>query len=401
MIFPRICEILTVALILITGTVCTVNYRFLQLHVFRNLRRAFGCGKGSFPALATSLGGTIGAGNIIGVAGAVALGGEGAVVWLTIGAFFGMILKYHEVKVYLRHRKTGTDGELRAGAVYCTKGRGLGVLFAVFCVGCAFLMGNLTQSTAIYEAVFPHGGAIEKAALSAVLFAVLLITLSGGFGTISKISSALVPLMGVLYLGTALYVIFICRSEIIPVTLRIFGGAFTKGGVRSLLPAAYGISRGLLSNEGGLGSSSTALASTPDADENTPYLGIAEVFFSTVVVGLMTAYSLLCSGVPLDCPHGELVKNAFGSVTGGFGECVVRISTVLFAYTSFSGWYFYGMRCAEYLNPRCVTLYRFIFCAFAFGGLFVPIELAMELSAVSAFFMCAANIIILAKRTDD
>lgn len=159
-------------------------------------------------------------------------------------------------------------------------------------------MGNLTQSTAIYEAVFPHGGAIEKAALSAVLFAVLLITLSGGFESISKISSALVPLMGVLYLGTALYVIFICRSEIIPVTVRIFEGAFTRCGVRSLLPAAYGMSRGLLSNEGGLGSSSTALASTPDADENTPYLGIAEVFLSTVVVGLVTAYSLLCSGVP-------------------------------------------------------------------------------------------------------
>lgn len=395
--FPRICEILTVALILISGTVCTVRYRFLQFHAFRNLHRAFGCGKGSFPALATSLGGTIGAGNIIGVAGAVALGGEGAVIWLVIGAFFGMILKYHEVRVYLNHRKRSTDGDFRAGAVYCTDNRRLGVFFGVFCIASAFLMGNLTQSTAIYEAVFPHGGAIEKAALSAVLFAVLLITLSGGFESISKISSALVPLMGVLYLGTALYVIFICRSEIIPVTVRIFGGAFTKCGVRSLLPAAYGMSRGLLSNEGGLGSSSTALASTPDADENTPYLGIAEVFLSTVVVGLVTAYSLLCSGVTLDCPHGELVKNAFGSVTGGFGECVVRISTVLFAYTSFSGWYFYGMRCAEYLNPRCVTLYRFVFCAFAFGGLFVPIELAMELSAVSAFFMCAANILILSK----
>lgn len=89
--------------------------------------------------------------------------------------------------------------------VYCTDNRRLGVFFGVFCIASAFLMGNLTQSTAIYEAVFPHGGAIEKAALSAVLFAVLLITLSGGFESISKISSALVPLMGVLYLGTALY----------------------------------------------------------------------------------------------------------------------------------------------------------------------------------------------------
>ena len=393
---PHTFELLTVALILTSGIVCTVKYKFLQFHLFRNLKMAFGCGKGSLPALATSLGGTVGAGNIVGVAGAVASGGEGAVVWLIIGAFFGMILKFHEVTVYLRRRKKLPDGSFRAGAMYCTKHRILGVLFCAFCIICSLIMGNLTQSIAIYEAVFPNGDSLARHALSALLFVILLVTLSGGFEAISRISSALVPIMGVLYIGTALLVIIIHREAIIPVTKRIIAGAFSRGGLRSMLPAAYGISRGLLSNEGGLGSSSTAIASTKCADESTPYLGIAEVFLSTVTVGLVTAYSLLCSGISLDISHAYLVKNAFSSSVGGFGEFVVRISTVLFAYTSFSGWYYYGMCSAEYLNPKSVYIYRLCFCAAVFGGLFIPIELAVDLSAVAAFLMCGANIAILA-----
>lgn len=393
---PHTFELLTVALILTSGIVCTVKYNFMQLHIFRNLKRAFGCGRGSLPALATSLGGTVGAGNIVGVAGAVACGGEGAVVWLIIGAFFGMILKFHEVTVYLRRRKKLPDGSFRAGAMYCTKHRTLGVLFCIFCIASSLLMGNLTQSAAIYEAVFPKGGTLARCVLSVLIFAILLVMLSGGLEAISRISSALVPIMGVLYIGTAMLVIILRREAIIPVTKRIIEGAFSKGGVRSMLPAAYGISRGLLSNEGGLGSSSTAIASTKCVSENTPYLGIAEVFLSTVTVGLATAYSLLCSGVSLDISHAYLVKNAFSSTVGGFGEWVVRISTVLFAYTSFSGWYYYGMCSAEYLNPKSVSIYRLCFCTAVFGGLIVPIELAVDLSAVAAFLMCGANIAILA-----
>ncbi len=400
-----------VVIIVVSGVFLWLKLRKTPHGIFTSFS-AFGRmgkdGIGTLCALAVSLGGTIGAGNIIGVSGAVLLGGRGAVLWLVVGAFLGMTLKFAEVSLAMKHRKRLDDGSFRGGAMYvCSqedgaKGTLRGKLFCIFCILCAFVMGNVTQSCAIFDAAGVDGKGVGGLICAFALCALIAASLLGKAEAVFSFSSVLVPLMGILYIGSAAVVVLANCDRISGVIVDVLKGAFvpSDGDFKSLfVPMAYGFSRGLLSNEAGLGSSPIAHASADGAGNDSAHMGVVEVFFSTVVVGILTSFALMCTDV--DKTSGMYAENlagmAFSEVLGGFGGLVVRLSTVLFAFTSIATWFFYSSVSAEFLwgeNSRITKVVNALFCVAPLVGLVLTVETATTLSDIACFLMCAANLSI-------
>ena len=344
-----------------------------------------------FQAVCTALAATVGTGNIAGVAGAIAIGGPGAVFWMWVSAILGMCTKFSEVTLAVHFREKNADGELVGGPMYYIKNglkehwRWLAYLFAAFGVLTVFGTGNATQvntiTTAIDSALYNYGIISEKSAgiLNLVIGIVLAILIGmillGGIKRIGQVTEKLVPFMAVIYIILALGVVVLNYKNIPVVFASIFKGAFspasvTGGAVGSFfMSMKKGVSRGIFSNEAGLGTGSIAHAC---ADTRKPvkqgFFGIFEVFVDTIVICTLTALVILCSGVSIgygDVAGAELTIQGFTSTYGNWVSIFTAVAMCCFAFSTIIGWGLYGTRCIEFLfgsraNKPSMVLYALV-----------------------------------------
>lgn len=370
-----------------------------------------------FQSFCTALAGTLGIGNLVGVAAAITGGGPGAVFWMWVMAFLGMMTSYAENLLGACYRRRSPDGRWLGGAMYYLAdglgakpgcrllGRGLAGAFAVCCLLTSFGMGNMSQTNAIagnLEAAF----AVPPLATALVLVAATGGILLGGIRRVASVTERLVPAMALFYLGGTL-VVLAARATVLPDAFgAIFRGAFSLraagGGVlgQAIL---WGTKRGAFSNEAGLGSTVMVNAVSDLKDPVQQGLwGIFEVFADTMVVCTLTALVLLTTGVvdlqtgaAVDgLSAGELVGRAFGSVFGSFGPKFIAVLVLLFAYSTVLGWSHYGSMAAEYLwGEQGARIYRAVFVWMTAAGAVMKLELVWALSDVFNGLMMQPNLI--------
>ena len=334
----------------------------------------------SFQAACTALSATVGTGNIAGVAGALSLGGAGAVFWMWVSAFFGMAVKYGEISLSVKFR----DGEkLRGGPMYyissaiSKKLKGFAMLFCICALPAVIFSGNITQTNA---AITSFSYNIMSKFILGIIFALFTaLSLKGGIRRIGKVTEKLVPFMSVVYIMLSLTVICI-NYKFLPEAFRmIIEGAFspkavTGGAVGSMTRVAFiGASRGIFSNEAGLGTSGMSHSVAVDADYKTQgYFGIFEVFIDTIVICTLTALTILCSGVNIN--YGEdassyLVINAVSTVFGSLSDVLIAFMMCIFGFSSVIGWAVYGEICIDFLKkPVLKKIFTFIYPLFCIVG---------------------------------
>lgn len=371
----------TLVLILSVGIYLSVRSGFAQIRLLpRALRDFFAklCGKhgkhgtSSFRALCTALAATVGTGNLAGVAGAITIGGPGAIFWMWVCGILGMILKFAEATLAVRYRTQSADGELIGGPMYVIE-RGLGKkrkylakCYCLFGVVAAFGVGNATQINTVIVSVNDtlslFGGTPTRTGnfLMGIGLAILVgAMLLGGAQRIGKTAEVLVPFAAAMYLLMGFAVLILRRAAVPAALAAIVRGAFTPsavtGGVVGSMVSALriGVSRGVFTNEAGMGTAGIAHAS---AQVRHPVeqgmMGIVEVFLDTIVICTMTALVILCSGVSV--PYGTdagigLTTQSFAAVLGAWVPVAIALALCLFALATVLGWGLYGIRCAEYL----------------------------------------------------
>lgn len=367
-------------LILGVGLTYTLRTRFLQARylgrslkaVGQTLRRPPDSGVSPFQAVCTALAATVGTGNIAGVAGAIALGGPGAVFWMWISAFLGMVLKYAEVVLAVHFRHPSPDGTYLGGPMYYIRSglspklKFLGVMYSIFGVIAAFGVGNATQvSTAIVSIneALPFFG-LEASRLGNWFFGLLLglmvaAVVMGGAKRIGSVAEYLIPVVCLGYIALGVGALIHNRAALPQAVSDIFIGAFSPractGGVigSAFIALRVGVSRGIFTNEAGMGTASIAHANASvrhPAEQGL--LGFFEVFADTIVICTMTALVILTA--PISIPYGttagaELTVAAFMTVYGPWVCVFLAAATVLLAFATILGWGLYGVRCAEFL----------------------------------------------------
>ena len=328
-----------------------------------------------FQAVCTALAATVGTGNVAGVAGAIAIGGPGAIFWMWISALLGMCTKFSEVTLAVHFRERNKDGDYVGGPMYYIKNglkkhwHWLAYLFSAFGVLTVFGTGNATQvntiTTAIDSALYNYnlisedGAATLNLIIGIVLAGLIALILLGGIKRIGQVTEKLVPFMAIMYILLALGVIVVHVGAVPAVFSAIIRGAFdpaavTRGAEGSFfMSMKKGVSRGIFSNEAGLGTGSIAHAC---ADTRKPvkqgFFGIFEVFIDTIVICTLTALVILCSGVPVGygaAAGAELTISGFTSVYGGWVSIFTAVAMCCFAFSTIIGWGLYGTRCIEFL----------------------------------------------------
>lgn len=328
-----------------------------------------------FQAVCTALAATVGTGNVAGVAGAIAIGGPGAVFWMWVSALLGMCTKFAEVTLAVHFRETNAQGDLVGGPMYYIKNgldkkwHFLAYLFAAFGVLAVFGTGNATQvntiTTAIDSAlssfnILPADAVkLVNLIIGVALAIIIALILIGGIKRIGNVTSKLVPFMAIMYIVLALGVIFFHIKDVPAVFASIIEGAFHPASVTGGVVGSFfmsmkkGVSRGIFSNEAGLGTGSIAHAC---ADTKKPvkqgFFGIFEVFVDTIIICTMTALVILCSGVPVnygEAAGAELTISGFTTVYGNWVSIFTAVAMCCFAFSTIIGWGLYGTRCIEFL----------------------------------------------------
>mgnify|MGYP000066372446 FL=1 len=373
-----------------------------------------------FQAVCTALAATVGTGNIAGVAGAIAIGGPGAVFWMWISALLGMCTKFSEVTLAVHFREKNAEGDLVGGPMYYIKNglkkqwHWLAYLFAAFGVLTVFGTGNATQvnrSCSSILAIVYNYGVISEQNVSTlnlvigIILAVLIgLILLGGIKRIGQVAEKLVPFMAVIYIILAIGVVILNYRNIPTVFASIFKGAFspvsvTGGAVGSFfMSMKKGVSRGIFSNEAGLGTGSIAHAC---ADTRKPvkqgFFGIFEVFVDTIVICTLTALVILCSGVPVgygDAAGAELTILGFTSTYGSWVSIFTAIAMCCFAFSTIIGWGLYGTRCVEFLlGTRANRPFMILYALVAIVGATMELGLMWNIAETFNGLMVIPNLI--------
>lgn len=387
-----------------TGIYLTVRTGWLQIrkfgYVIKNTvgslftKKDKGEGKNlsQFEAVATAMAGTVGTGNIAGVTGAIFVGGPGAVFWMWVSAFFGMVTKYSEILLAVKYREKDKSGVYKGGPMYYIKnglGKGwtwLAVIFALFAGFAAFGIGNISQSSEISGALQSLFG-IDGLTAGIILAAVVAVVVLGGVKRIGQVTSYLVPFMSIFYILAGIAAIIMRITDVPAVFASIFKGAFSfeavGGGVFGyaiMIAMRQGFARGVFSNEAGLGSAPIAHAAseTKEPCEQAVW-GIFEVFFDTIIICTITSMIVLLSGVldtagGLDAfaSKGAAAVTAFNSILPGtIGGTIIQISLLFFALSTILSWCYYGERCWGYLtngNKAVTIIFRVVFIAMCIVG---------------------------------
>ena len=373
-----------------------------------------------FQAVCTALAATVGTGNIAGVAGAIAIGGPGAVFWMWISAFLGMCTKFSEVTLAVHFRETNPDGDLAGGPMYYIK-NGLGkkwmwlaYLFSIFGILTVFGTGNATQvntiTTAVRSALTGYGILPDSAVgtfnlVMGILLAVsVALVLLGGIKRIGSVAEKLVPFMALLYILLSLGVVFLHLENVPGVFSSIIQGAFSPSAVTGGVVGSFftsmkrGVSRGIFSNEAGLGTGSIAHAC---ADTDDPVhqgmFGIFEVFADTIVICTLTALVILCSGIPITYGQdagAELTILGFTSTYGNWVSIFTAIAMCCFAFSTILGWGLYGARCVEFLfSPAFIKPFMVIYALVSIPGATVDLGLLWSIADTFNGLMSIPNLI--------
>lgn len=399
-----------------TGLFLTLQLRGLQFtKLWYALKLAFTKDKedadaegdvSNFKALMTSLAGMIGNGNIAGVATAITLGGPGALFWMWLVGLLGMATKYAEALLAQIYRVKNSDGEYSSGPMYyIEKGIGpkfkwLAVLFAFFAAFAALGIGNGVQSNTIAD-VMDNSFHISGWVTGVILVVLTGLIIFGGIRRISNVAGVFVPAMAVLYVGSAVLILVLNYDQILPAFELIFRHAFTPvsaaGGFSGIVVAQamqHGVSKGIFSNEAGLG---TVALIAGNAKTTHPVkqalVAMTGTFIVTIVVCTMTGLVLIVTGFwdasggllsgvthDPDLEAGALTSAAFGSSLGMIGEYIVSISVIFFGFSTIIAWYVYGTKCFEYLfGLRYAAVYGVIYITATFLGT------VMDLTTVWAF----------------
>lgn len=409
-------------LLLAVGLYLTVGTRFFQVTKFgyalkntifsmfrkENAEKAKDKGAISpFQALATALAATVGTGNIVGVATAIAAGGAGAVFWMWVSAFFGMMTKYAEIVLGIYFRHKNENGEWVGGPMYYIE-KGLhrkwpAVLFAAFCLLASFGIGSVAQVNGISTAM-AQSFHIPNYVTGMIVCLLAGFIVFGGLKRIVTVTEKFVPFMALLYMVGALTVVLANFRHILPAFGEIFSGAFQMqsvgGGILGYGIARamrYGFARGIFSNEAGLGSSVLVHASA-DVEEPVEQglWGIFEVFFDTIVICTLTALAILTTGAhTVEGLEGVAVTMyAFESVFGAAGSYIVSVGIVLFAFSTLLGWSVYGCRVSEYLGGRkSVQIYKILFLTVSFIGSISSVQLVWDLADTFNGLMALPNLV--------
>lgn len=373
-----------------------------------------------FQSVCTALAGTVGTGNIAGVAGAIALGGPGAVFWMWCSALLGMCTKFAEVTLAVHFRERNDKGDWVGGPMYYIK-NGLGkkwqflaVLYSILGILTVFGTGNATQVNTIVASidsalfnfnVFNEDNVGNVNLGIGILIAVLvLLILLGGIKRIGNVTSKLVPFMAVFYIAMGLILVAVNYERVPEVFKSIFEGAFnprsvTGGVVGSLfISMRRGVSRGIFSNEAGLGTGSIAHASSDVAHPIQQGMwGIFEVFADTIVICTLTALAILCSGININygkAAGAELTISGFTTTFGGWISILLAVALCCFAFSTILGWGLYGSRCIEYLfGPKVVKPFIVVYALVAIIGATMDLGLLWSLADTFNGLMIIPNLI--------
>lgn len=406
-------------IILLFGThiFLTVRLRFPQRYVGKAIKLSVTPDKGSkgdvsqFGALATSLAATIGTGNIIGVATAVALGGPGAVLWCWLTGVLGMSTKYAEGLLAVKFRQVQPSGQMLGGPMYALeKGLGmkwLGVLFCVFTVLASFGIGNTVQSNAISTLMTDSFGVPSW--ITGIVMAVLVaLVIVFGVKGIARVCSALVPVMALLYAAGCIYILFLNHS-VLPDALRLicssaFSGKAVGGGFAGttvMMACRYGIARGLFSNESGLGSAPIVAAAAKTRNPvRQALVSSTGTFWDTVIIcaltGLVLVSSIIANPEISASDGGTLTSKAFSAIPY-VGRPMLTVGIITFAFSTIIGWSYYSEKAMEYLcQKRWVKIvFRLIWVALIFCGAVANLALVWNLADIMNALMAIPNLISL------
>lgn len=414
------------------GLLLSVRTRFIQIRKFGvamkntvgkifDKTQAKDGSMSPFQAVCTALAGTVGTGNIAGVAGAIALGGPGAIFWMWCSAFLGMCTKFSEVTLAIHFREKNSNGEYVGGPMYYIKNGlskkwyFLAVLYAVFGVLTVFGTGNATQVNTIVASINSAlmsfhiiDGTNDKANLIFGIFiaALVAMVLLGGIKRIGQVTEKLVPFMAVLYVILALGVIIMNIEHVPAVFSEIFSGAFSPraatGGVigSMFLSMKKGVSRGIFSNEAGLGTGSIAHAcADTDNAVHQGMFGIFEVFMDTIIICTLTGLVVLLAapGITYGQAAGaELTISGFTSTYGSWVSIFTAVAMCCFAFSTIIGWGLYGSRCIEFLGgEKLVRPFLVIYSFVSIVGATINLGLLWDIADTFNGLMAVPNLIAL------
>ena len=405
-------------IILLLGThiFLTVRLRFPQRHIFKAIRLSLkrdpnATGDVSqFGSLATALAATIGTGNIIGVATAIALGGPGAVLWCWLTGVFGISTKYAEGLLAIKYRQKTSDGKMLGGPMYALeKGLGwkwLAILFATFTAIASFGIGNTVQANAIATV------ASESYGISPYLSGIFICLMTGavvlgGVKSIARVCSMLVPFMAALYVLGCIYILFVNAAYLWPAVCLIVEAAFSPEaagggfiGSTVMMAARFGIARGLFSNESGMGSAPIVAAAAQTRNPvRQALVSSSGTFWDTVVICALTGLVIVSSVIAypeIDFSNGAtLTKDAFAKIPV-IGRPLLTFGLLTFAFSTILGWCYYGERAVEYLKgKRWVTGYRVLYIAAVFAGSVMNLTLVWNLADCMNALMAIPNLLSL------
>lgn len=362
-----------------------------------------------FQALMTALAATVGTGNIAGVATAIAIGGPGALFWMWITGLFGMATKYAEAVLAVKYRVKDKNGNMSGGPMYYLANglnlKWLGTLFAVFASVAAFGIGNMVQSNSVADAIkYSFNVPVE---ISGIVLALATgLVLLGGIKSIGRVTGILVPFMVIFYFLAALFVVLIHIDQIPAVISHVLVEAFTDtaaaggfAGATIMITIRSGISRGVFSNESGLGSAPIAAAAAQTRHPVTQALvSMTQTFIDTIIICSMTGFAILVSNVlPSGATGAPLTQQAFETaLPGQWGGIVVSIGLIFFAYSTILGWSYYGEKSLEYLlGEKSVKPYRLFFVIVVFVGAVVKLDLVWTIADIMNGLMALPNLIAL------
>lgn len=388
-------------------TIFRIPYAFKQL--FKG-RKSSGEGEISpFNALMTALSSTVGMGNIAGVATAVGIGGPGALFWMWCTALVGLATKYAEAVLAVNFRETDKLGNKVGGPMYYIKNglgaqwKWLGGMFALFGALAGFGLANTVQSNAVSQ-VLEGDFNVPTLVSGLVMSGLVAIVLIGGIKRIADVASKLVPLMTIIYIGSTLTILFMNAAELPAAVVLIVDSAFngtaaTGGfaGAAVMLALRMGVARGIFSNEAGLGSAPIAHAA---AATNSPVrqgtIAMLGTFIDTLVICTMTGLVLVVTGVWSGEPQGAAMTLSAFKAQLPFGEVILSVCIVLFAFSTMLGWSYYGERCAEFLaGPRIILPFRVLWVIGIFVGTQMSLDLVWKMSDALNGLMAIPNLIAL------
>lgn len=406
-IYDRILSPMLLASVLGAGVLITLYLKFFHIYRFRAVwasffkKRSTREGVSPFRALTVALAGTLGVGNIAGVAAALTAGGPGAIFWMWIGALFSMLIKYSEIVLAMRYRKRGKDGYY-GGAMYYFSNRKVGMLFSLCCIAASFSLGNVMQAKTVADTASSSFG-IPPLLVGAILALLLFLTIYKGIGRISAVTTLLVPLMSAVYIILCLTVLLCNASELPSVLSLIIKSAFSPhaalGGIGAYSWTAAlrsGISRGLITHEAGCGTAPMAHAGAEnDSPAAQGFWGIFEVFADTILLCSLTAFVILVSWESYPTLEGmDLVivcfSNPFGNAAGG----ILALLIFCFALATMIGWAYYGRVCIDFLSPKQAykKLYAFAYSLIAVVGALTDSGVMWMFADYSVAFMTLLHI---------